>query len=281
MKLNKVASYFDTVVAADQYHLPTRIKGQLDLFDESKRDGVTVLRRTFSCASGTRIPTRRTLTFADKVWLVGNSHPDMFCNDVIRDRFVIQEARFCTRLQTAAEVLTDKGYALWCDRTWVADVKEYIHTDELQSRYVLAFSRCEPVVQDRFVCVDGLYYLLRNTYESAAGFLLAEANELEPDAIQDVQFLGQGAYDPITETHTAGAPLPLIKAIVTTAFDDYAHKFEYSAKAENGDIRLRVLRSALPLPQVGQKVTVRDELWNVLTFQRRDLSTWTLHLRRV
>ena len=66
MKLNKVASYFDTVVAADQYHLPTRIKGQLDLFDESKRDGVTVLRRTFSCASGTRIPTRRTLTFADK-----------------------------------------------------------------------------------------------------------------------------------------------------------------------------------------------------------------------
>jgi len=130
MQLAKVASYFDTVIASDQYHLPNRIRGQLDLYDDSKREGSTVLRRVFSCTAQTCIPPRRTIAFANKVWLVGNNHPDMFCNGIIREKYVLQEAKFCTRIQTAADVLTDKGYPLWCDRSWIADVKELSGTSE-------------------------------------------------------------------------------------------------------------------------------------------------------
>ena len=72
MRLADAASYFDRVVCADAFTPFEEFKGQFDLFDDSKRDGVTVDRRVLSCSSAVTVPTRRVVLAMGEYWIVGD-----------------------------------------------------------------------------------------------------------------------------------------------------------------------------------------------------------------
>lgn len=284
MKLSAVAAYFDRLPVLDAYSGASLGKAQLDLFDDTKRDGVTAIRRALSVKAGWVPPTRRVIALDGQPFIVGSRHFDTFGASAIRDKFVLHPADGLCSAFTGHDLLTTgaTGQQLYAAKAWVKDVKDISTTSYLQSQYVAYAAMGEPVVQGNFLLMPGGSLLrVHNTYHSIAGYLAMECSELEPDALTSVQFTSQvQSYDPVLEVY--GSPsITAVPAIVTRFLDDYEFRNEKMSDAYLGDLRVRLRAADVPGISNGDTISLRGRDWRVISVDSRPDSTWSVQVRPV
>lgn len=277
MLLSDVAVYFDKTPCTDVYSPFATFYGQLDVFDDSKRDGATVNRRVLSVAPGTSIPARRTVTVAAEQWLIGTHQADQFMGSSIRDKYVLHRALGTATIKTLVQLLTSGGVSTYAAKVWVKDMKELEASSELKSFMNIFLPSTDAAVEGDVITLAGTHYVVRNSYLSAAGFLVAEANELDAGALTTGTYTPR-VYVPATDSRTSGTPVA-VSTLVTRFQDNYEYPTQAAPKLEPGDIRAVITQAAVANPLPGDLLQIASVDWKVLT-AGADGSCWNLHLRR-
>jgi len=278
MDLAAAASYFDKMLCVDAFVPATEFYGPLDVFDDSRRDGATVLRRLLSVADGTVIPARRVLTIAGEQWIVGTHEVDTFRGAVIRDKHILHRAHGAATIRTLQQVLTTGGVATYGSKLWVKDSKEVENSSSLTGFFNIYLPSTETAGLGYVIELLGRQHVVRNTFISAAGFLVAESNELEATALQNATFTPR-AFSPATDTLTSGTPVAL-KALRLRFHDDYEYASASAPKMAPGDIRAFIGKAltAAP-PKSNDLLALTDGTWLIISVTDEG-TAWGLHLRK-
>jgi hypothetical protein len=276
MRLANAASYFDHTPCQDAFNPATVIYGQLDLFDDSRRDGATVVRRILSVKPGTLIPARRVLTVHGEPWIVGGHEVDSFGGSVIRDKHVLHRGEACT-VQTIAQALTTGGTATYGGKLWVKDFKEQEVSSKLEGFFNIYLPSSEALVEGNVIALAGRVHLVRNSFPSVAGFLVAEVNELPAGAIVSASYVAR-TLDPVADSLSSGTPVTL-NVLQMRYQDHYAYSTEAAEKYALGDVSAFVAKTDVASAKINDKVTIAGTDWIVLAVADAS-NAWELHVRR-
>jgi len=275
MRLAAAASRFDTTLCADASNPATTFYGQLDLFDDSRRDGATVVRRILSVAPDVVIPAGRVLTILGEQWLVGMEQSDVYAGAAVRAKYVLHRADGAATIQSVAQALSAGSTATYAGKLWVKDLKEIEVSSLLEGFFNLYLPRNVTVIAGNVIALSGNLHMVRASYLSAAGFLIAECAELASGVVAATYT--SEAYSPVTDTAT---PTNTAANLLHVRYqDDYAYLTLADPKFVKGDEKGYVLKSVIATAAAGARVTIGAEVWDVISVADEGLC-WGLHLRR-
>jgi hypothetical protein len=278
MRLSTAARYFDKTVFQDAFVPGTQFYGQLDVFDDSKRDGATVMRRVLSVASGVAIPARRVVTAFGENWIVGTDQSDQFQGAILRTKYVVQRAHGAATLRTVAQALSAGGTATYGSKLWVKDVKELEVSSKLEGFFNLYLPSYETVAIGNLIQLSGRQHLVRNYLLSAAGFLEAEVSELALDALTVGSYKAM-SFAPATDDRTVSSTTAL--NVLRLRFQDlYTYREQAQDKFQEGDLKALIRKADVATAKVNDLLSVGGEDWEILSVSDEDGSLcWGLHLR--
>lgn len=277
MRLSVAARYFDKTLCQDAFAPDTAFYGQLDLYDDSKREGPTTLRRVLSVAADIVIPVRRVITIGAEQWIVGASESDYWRGSVLRTKYIMHRATGVALLQTVAQALGTAGaVSTYGGRFWLKDLKEPEMSSKLLSFFTVFLPAGESVTINGIIQLGGRAHFVRNFYPSGAGFLAVETDELPLDA------LTTAVYTPVTYVAATEARTPGIGVALNALklrFQDY---FAYANEAEpryvEGDLRVLIRKADVATAKVNDQITLGGAAREILAVADEG-TCWGLHVR--
>jgi hypothetical protein len=277
MRLADAASYFDKLVCKDAYG-PATFRAQLDLYDDAKREGLTVQRRILSVAPGVAIPARRVITFGGDQWLMGAREDDSFNGAAVRNKYILHRAGGLAALQTPGQALSSGGTTAYAARMWVKDSKEISESSKLEGFFNLFLAATEAAEEGTFITLGGRVHRARNAFVSVGGFLEAECSEI-PAGVVTGTYRARTGYNAGTDTETlaAGVAANVLRLRWQDSFR-YANKG--AEKYEPGDIKALVRKAVVTAAAPGDQLTLVDGAWSVLSVETES-DCWGLHARHV
>lgn len=277
MRLHRAASHFDKSSAVDAYTPGASLYGQFDIYDDSKRDGLTVKRRVLSMDPSVAIPSRRVVTSNGITWIVGLGAVDYFSGSAIRVKYVVQAADGLAQVRSFYQVLSgSSGLSAYASSVWDKGAKEVEISSGITPVFSLFFAESEPIIERDIVILGTDWYIVRSVYPSEAGFLVAACDRLDAPVLDTVSVVTQ-AYSPITDgTTDTSVSVSMIRIRWQSNFE---YLTETSEDYERGDIQGVILKSAAT-PAPGSQVITSDSVkWRVVS--TIDMGTvWSVHLRR-
>lgn len=236
MKLVDAASYFDLTPATDPDTGVLLFKGQIDPFDDAKRDGTASYRRILSVRPGTAIPAGRVITMLGKTWLVGTMEPDGL-QELHRQKYVLQEAAKTVKVSRLSGFLA--GTVVSTLRANVAWYKDEDQVD-VSSQMPQLFDIMLPsgsVVQDQDILWNtGEAYLVLSKWDSVAGFF--ELDCLKLDQVLPVAAnLTTRTYVPTTGLYTTSAATT-VNALSVRWQNLFKYVSQASEKNKPGDVAI-------------------------------------------
>jgi hypothetical protein len=281
MRLAAAAKYFDKTVCADAYTPFTAFYGQLNLFDDSMRDGTTVVRRVLSVDDAVTIPARKTITIHGDTFIIGGDHEDSYGGSVIRRKYVVHRADGVANVRTINQALNvTSATNLFAARLWVKDLKELEISSRLGSFMNIYVASNETVAVGSVVYLSSRWHIVRNTFIGAAGFLVLEADELPADALTTCSYTrtGGGVYDPAADIKT-GATSTV--AVLTHRWqDDYVYLKMSADRFADGDIVAHISKTAITAAEAGDSFVLSSVTYRVVSVRDDGLGAWNLHCRR-
>lgn len=277
MKLADAARFFDRLVCADAYDPASTFLGQLDLFDDSRRDGTTVTRRVLSTAPDTVMPARGVITAQGATWLVGQDQPDTFGDRVIRRKFILHDAQALAVRRTPGQLLTGAaGVSAYAARSWIKAQKEIEISSRLFNLYHVFFTASESVAVGSVIEMMGVRHFVRNIFAADSGLQVAQCDELPAGCVQAGTYRSQlASYNPVTDVMT-GTDIALNVLKVRWQVD-----FDYDNQAaetySRGDAQIFVAKSAVTA-QAGDRVTLADGAWLIEGVDDTG-DAWSCHVR--
>jgi hypothetical protein len=250
MKLADAAAYFDRTPVLNPDNGIRLFSGQLDPFDDSRRDAGAAYRRVLSVKPGTRLPTNRAVRIFDQVWIVGSKETDGLAGPT-RDKYVLQRADQKITVYRLPGFLTSSSVAsYWGGVEWFKDSKE-IEVDSRLPQQCYVFMQLGAAVQERDVLTyAGAALLVLATHEQPSGYTVATALRLD-QSVTGTASITQRIYMPGTGAFASAAPLSVACLQVR-----WQSLFEYGSQA---DERYQEGDCSLVLP-VGTSITTRDRI---------------------
>lgn len=277
MRLAAAARHFDRQVLADAYGTTVTVRGQFDLFDDSKRDGAVTRRRILSTAPAVSIPARRALQLDGYTWIVGSGNPDYYGAGAIRRKYVLHEADGLANVQTLAEFIAGTaGMSAYTALDWVKAAKEIDESSDLNDVLGAVFAITENVPGVGVLTLAGKHYLLREPHETAAGFLSVLVDEIKAPALEVGTFTDR-TYDAVSDTWTGAATE--VGFLRLRWQSHFRYLSQRTLHYQPGDDVLICLQSAAA-PKANDQITLADGLWQVLTVQAEG-DCWSIHVRRI
>lgn len=277
MRLADAASYFDKTLCVDATATGTTFYGQLDLFDESKRDGVTVSRRVLSVSPSVVIPASRVITVAGEQWIVGTHQADQFAGAAVRDKYILHRALGVATVKTFGQALSTGGTDTYAGKLWVKDFKEPEQSSGLEGFFNVYLPQGTTVAVGNLILLGARLHSVRNSFLSAAGFLIAESNELPSDAVVSASYAAI-VYVPSTDAETLTSTAV---SLLRMRFQDHFVNLSASApKPQPGDFMGFVRKAVIATAAAGAKVTIGSTVYRVVTVSDEG-DSWGLHLRYV
>ncbi len=274
MRLSQVVRYFNHSKFFDSYTGEELGVGQLDVFDETKRDGLTAQRRIFEVAPDVDMPPRMAIQFHDENWIVGLREIDAFKGKVLRHKHVLHQAEGLAEYSTIKQLLEDaiptKAYAA---RVWTKSSSEVEISSEKFAQLQIYFSRAENVRPNQIIKLSGKLHTVMSVYPAAAGHLVASSEELEDEALEVGNVPGTGQWNPITEQYEGGSTQ--VKLLRLRWQSDFAYYSEATPDFERGDLQAACMTRLTN----GTEIELSDGNWTVKASQERE-GVYYLHLRR-
>lgn len=259
MTLAQAAGYFDRTPVLDPDTGFELFRGQVDPYDDSKRDAGAAYRRVMSVRPGTVIPASRAVSILGQPWLVGHMEADGLA-DPHREKYVLAPATAKVAISRLSGFLTGApATTLWAGTEWVKNAKE-IETSSKQPEMTRVYLPLGSDVRERdVVSYTGYAYLALAVHTQPSGFSVAECLRLEQTA-PAAATVGARTYVPGTG-FAAGSSTQVQCLRVR-----WQNLFEYGGPADD---RYQEGDAALALP-TGTVVTTRDKVtfdgivWQVL-----------------
>jgi hypothetical protein len=275
MKLANAAIYFDNDPFLDGYTGTSLFSGQTASYDDSSSDGATIRRRVLSVAPSVTMPTRRVVSLYGDRWLVGTGTPDGFQGSVIRQHFSMKRVTDLMAVLTPAQALSAaSGTPAYTQKMYFKDTVNSLTDAEYDTFWNVYLAPSETVVKGTFLRdASSVLYRVRGTYLPPEGLRVAQADELDSDAVKSCVF-NTGAYNPTTDAFAAGS------STVSCIWLDMPKLFRFrhvsEAGMQAGDRAVLVPTSVTPVPNM---VFTMDSLrWRVLSVQA-ELDAWVVHAR--
>lgn len=277
MKLSDAASYFDRLNFFDAYSGTKLFKGQFDLFDGSKRDGITDERRTFSAKASITMPTRGAVIVNGQPFIVGGPNPDFFDDSAIRVGYVISKVDGMATVRSLSQAIDAAGGTMaYAARSFLKEAREISESANVYPIYELVFAVGETLAPTNVVGLAGRHYLVRSVYTGQSGFLKALVDEMpEPVVISGVW--AAQSLDPVTEIVTP------TNTTVSALLVRWQSGFEFltaaSMRYTPGD-EIAIVKSTVGSPATGDLFTIGGVARRILAVVPID-DCLRLHLRHV
>lgn len=262
LTLADASAFFDRTPVLDPLTGDRLFYGQMDPYDDSKRDSATAYRRVLSVKPGTPMPASRTVRIFGAVWLVGGKEVDGL--DVAhRDKYVLHPATAQFSIRTLAEHLAGTaGTPTWGDREWVKYGKE----TAVSSRPVPLYNLYLPVgvaIAERQIAWDGVEALLISSVGLQPSGVQAALGELLGDPVATAT-VSSNVYDPAAGSYTAGSTVS-VPCLQVRWQALYEYDSQADAKYQEGDTNFVVpLGTAVDNSTV---VTLGGVAWRVLSVE--------------
>lgn len=278
MKLQSAASYFDNTPCYDAYTGVHLFDAQLDLYDDSKRDGQSAQRRILSLDPKFSIPAKRVIKIESDYWILGDNNPDYFQGSAIRNKYIIQRADQLARVYTPAQLLLGlSGSAIYLGRSWVKSIKQVEISSEQFSEYELIGAITETLDAGSLVKYYDDWFIVSDSVETAGGFKAGVSEQVHENLPINVVW-GKRTYQPLSDTYTInGVSLNVLKLRWQSIF-----KYEQPAatKYKAGDSVIVVLKSDVSSVGTADTFMVGSETYAVIASFGLD-QCWAIHVRNV
>lgn len=274
MKLSMAAKYFNRTKFYDAYSGLELGAGQLDIYDDSKRDGITAQRRVFEVAPGTALPPRLAIQFHGLNWLVGVTEIDSFHGDVIREKHVLHQAEELAKVATLKQTLNGTApYEAYAARVWVKSTSEVEISSAKYNQLQIFFSKAESLSPNTLIELGGKLHTVMAVYPASAGHQAAMVEELDPGAVEIGTLTTLGEWDRVKEIYpTVSTPLKVVKLRWQSDFVYYSQATE---NFQRGDMQAACITDL----ENGTTIGLKDGDWTVVSAQSRN-EVYYLHLRR-
>jgi hypothetical protein len=277
MDLADAAGFFDELLCFDAF-LPARsFYGQMDLFDDSRRDGTTVARRVLSVRPNTIIPAKRVIRVDNEYWIIGSSESDYFQGSAVRQKYVVHRADGPALIQSANQLGGSTGSNTYAAAAWIKDLKEFDTSSRFEGFYNVYLPKSERALVGDLLTLNNDFYRVRNSFVSTAGFLVAESDKLPADMVVSAVYT-QSIYNPASDTYSS-AVNTTVSLIIMRWQDNFRYDSEAAEKYVPGDVHGVLAKTALVAPPaVGNTLSFSGRTWEVISIDD-ELSSWGLHLR--
>lgn len=273
MKFSNVVKRFNQTPFFDSYTGDQIGFGQLDVYDLSKRDGLTAQRRVFEVIVGTKMPDRGVIQFMDEHWLVGIREMDLFRGKLIRENYVLHQAEELADYRSIKELLEDvEGTKAYAARVWTKTSAQVEISSEKFNQMQIFTARAEQVDVGDIFTFTSRQYIVTEVYPSSAGHQVAISEELDEGSMEDTKIVAE-KFDPITEEmQVSNTPITLFRLRWQSNFDYLSLG---SQRFERGDIQAAMLTEL----DAGTELTLSDGRWVVqeVTYKK---GVYFHHLRR-
>lgn len=275
MRLFQAARRNDTTEAADAYDPTVTFMCQYDPMSFSKIDGVAVRKRTITASPAVQIPARGVITIGADNYVVGHAAPDYWMGEVIRNTYVIQGADGLANLSTIAQALAGvpvvTAYAALVFSKYMPDTAD---NSKYPPQYQVFVAGSESVPADSLIELNGVFFLVKQSYLSTSGLRVALANELPSPVFETINFDAR-TYDPVTDSYSNSSSS--IKIMRVKWSEHYLYLTASSDEYTRGDIQVFMLKGVTPKPS--DTLPLSDGVWRVLSVQDEG-SVWSCHVRR-
>lgn len=276
MRFADAAKFFNKDPVYDAYTGALLFYCHTTAHDDHTSAGATMRRRTMTTTVDQVVPARQAVMLYGDPWLVGSSNPDSFQGIEVRRSWGMKRATDLMTLLTPVQAIKGlAGPTLYTQKEFFHDDPSPLSTSDWGTLWNIYLAPNEPVARGNFLRgADGAIYRVRNSYLAVDGLRIAEADQLDGDALQTAVF-DIGTYDLITDKETTNTlALPAIQ-IDASKFYRFRTRDENNALA--GD-RVVFVAQADITPKVGQKLTMLGLTWRVQSVVPED-NAWTLRVR--
>lgn len=258
LTLAEASTYFDRTEVLDADSGRILFLGQMDIYDDVRRDSGGAYRRILSVAPGTVMPAHRALRVHGVVWLAGGMESDGL-ETVHRDKYVLQRTQ--GRLSVSrlgAYLLGTPANLLWGAVEWVKDGKEINSSSRSHAQSTGYFAQGADVREYDIVDASGVMHLVTSVHPQPSGYLAATCVETEFPLANAT--LATRVYDPALGKYTAS-----VSTTVPALRVRWQVLYEFASDA---DARFRPGDCVIALP-AGTAVATKDtltlagELWAV------------------
>lgn len=276
MELSDAAAYFNNDEVFDAYTDELLFLGHSTPHDDHTSSGSTSRRRTLIAGVAARAPARHAIRWYDTFWLIGDSNTDSFQGSETRRNFGLKKSTGLMSVATPGQAaLGAAGTLFHAHREYYRDMTDSMSSADYDTMWNIYCPVGEPVQKGRFLRQDSVLYRVRNTYPSVDGFVVAEVDQFDTDALQLVVFSQGGGLD--FDASAAAPTTTTVTAIQTDVSKYYVFRAEAEAGAKPGDRTVFVAKSAIT-PVVGATFTMLGATWRVVIVASED-DAWALHVR--
>lgn len=273
MKLHRVAKRFNDTPCRDAYTGELLFKGQLGVYTEAVRDGITTQRRVLELAPDTELPPRGVIEFEGENWILGGGNIDTFKGTTIREKFPIHESKGLANVMNPLQFLEgEDGTLAHAGFVFVKTNKEVEESSNEFNQSTMYFSMSEQIKAHQIITQNDRTYIVKETYPATAGHLGVIVEEIDEPALEVVET--KGRRNPITEQYEEGQKITIARLRWQTDFQYFS---KMTPTFTRGDIQ--VITATTNAMKVGDKLTLRDGVWMVISRDIRDEVQY-LHLRR-
>jgi hypothetical protein len=259
LSLTDAATYFDRTQVLDPDTGTVLFLGQVDPYDDSKRDAGGAYRRILSLAPGTAVPASRAVRIFGQVWLIGNKEVDGL-ELAHRDKYVLQPAGQQLSIGRLSGYLgaVAAGTA-WAGVEWIKDGKEMGASSEVVRMHNIFLATGFDVRARDVVWNSNGAYLVLSIHEQPSGYKLASTAQLDYPVATAT--LVPRVYSPTLGAYTPGAPAS-VAALRVRWQNLFAYADEAAARYQEGDDTI-VLPAGTAV-DTASRITLDSEEWTVL-----------------
>ena len=274
MRLYRAAHARDSITATDAYGTAS-FKCQLAPLELFKIEGTKVKVRQLSTAPDVTIPARGAIRINGDVFLIGHGSTDFWKGEPIRVNYVTQGADGLATLTTIEGALAAApGVQAYASAEFSRYMPEGADSSKYPPQYELFLAESETIAADMLVSLNGLWYLVKESYKSPSGVRVALANVLADPVFETVS-LSVNTYDPVADATTSVTTSHPIMRVKWT--EHYTYLSIGTETYERGDQQVFMLKTATPKPS--DTLTLSDGTWRILAVQDEG-TRWSCHVRR-
>lgn len=202
MTLADAASFFDRTAVLHPDTDAHLFYGQVDPYDDSRRDAIAAYRRILSVAPGTSVPSA--IKIFGNVFLVGGSEVDGLESEH-REKYVIQQADAKASVHRLPGFLAGTvASQVWAKASWEKDGKELEASDAALQIFDILVPMASDVRVHDIVTLAGSTYIVHSTRPGGAGFLMVSAYKLD-QTTPAASSLVSRTYDPVSGSYVSAA----------------------------------------------------------------------------
>lgn len=262
LSLADAAAYFDRTPILDADTSRVLFFGQVDPYDDSKRDAVAAYRRILSVAPGTVLPASRAVSVLGAKWLIGGSETDGLA-EAHRVKYVLHPVAAKYNISTLPGFLSASvASVVWGNIEWLKDGKEESVSSRPIPTQTVYVSKTAALNEYDVVWAGSTAYLTLAVRRVASDFLSGTALRLQHAVLSAA--LVTRAFNPVTGGYSTVSSVA-VNCLRVRWQSLYLYDSQADAKYQEGDCSL-VLPASTTVTTASQ-ITLAGQIWAVLSVE--------------